>query len=84
MPRDLADGCNMDACAGGFEALRGRSLKQGGFNFGNTGSLLSGINFGSLGLNFQSLDSQVPLSLPVHIFRASSCLCSVQKALLAF
>ena len=63
--------------------LRGRSLKQGGFNFGNTGSLLNGINFGSLGLNFQSLDSQVHSLLTVHILRASSCLCGVKGALLA-
>ena len=73
----------MNACAGGFENLRGRSLKQGGFNFGNTGSLLNGINFGSLGLNFQSLDSQVHPFLLAHILRASSCLCGVKGALLA-
>ena len=78
--RDLADGCKRDACAGGFKPVRGRSLKQGGFNFGNTGSLLSGINFGSLGLNFQSLDSQVHHLLPVHDLRA--CLCGVEGALL--
>ena len=70
--------CQMDVdmspCAGGLGTSRGRSLKQGGFNFGNTGSLLSGINFGSLGLNFQSLDSQVHPLLPVNILRASSCL----------
>ena len=59
---------DINARAGGFETLRGRSLKQGGFNFGNTGSLLNGINFGSLGLNFQSLDSQVhPLTACVHL-----------------
>ena len=71
-------GANMVACAGGSETLRGRSLKQGGFNFGNTGSLLSGINFGSLGLNFQSLDSQVHPLLIVHILsELQACLCGV-------
>ena len=42
-----------------------RSLLQGStnFNFGSTGSLLNGINFGSLGLNFGSLDSQITAAI---------------------
>jgi len=44
-----------------------RSLKQGNsspFNFGNQGSILGGdFNFGSLGLNFNSLSSQITAAI---------------------
>ena len=44
-----------------------RSLQQGNsspFNFGNQGSILGGdFNFGSLGLNFNSLSSQITAAI---------------------